>query len=64
MLLDFGGMSLGLYKLLSLFKVVNHTGSNYFPERTVLFFVLNAPRIFSGLWSMVRSLGPGHFVHR
>jgi hypothetical protein len=54
-LLDFGGMSLGLLKLMSLFKTVNSVGSSYFPERTVLFFVLNAPRAFATLWSIVRS---------
>jgi hypothetical protein len=53
-LLDFGGMSLGLLKLTSLFKAMNAVGSTYFPERTVLFFVLNAPRAFSTLWSIVR----------
>jgi hypothetical protein len=55
-LLDFGGMSLGLLKLLPLFKAMNAVGSTYFPERTVLFFVLNAPRIFTSLWSMVKGL--------
>ena len=55
-LLDFGGMSLGLLKLLPLFKAMNAVGSAYFPERTVLFFVLNAPRVFTTLWSIVKGL--------
>lgn len=53
-ILDVGGASLGFLKVLPLFKAVNSVGSSYFPERTVHILVLNAPRIFSSLWSIVR----------
>jgi hypothetical protein len=52
--LDLGGASLGMLKVMSLFKAINSVGSSYFPERTVHILVLNAPRVFSSLWSIVR----------
>ena len=54
-LLDFGGMSLSLLKLKAAFSTMNSVGSSYFPERTVLFFILNAPGIFSMLWNLARA---------
>ncbi len=54
-MLDVGGVSLRIVKVMPLFKEVNRIGSSYFPERTVHILVLNAPRIFSSLWSMVRA---------
>lgn len=56
MLLDFGGMSLSLLKLKTIFGTMNSIGSRYFPERTVLFFILNAPGIFSMMWNVVKGL--------
>lgn len=56
-LIDFGGMSLGLLKLKPVFSIVNKTGSTFFPERTVHFFVLNAPRAFAAIWTIVRRPG-------
>lgn len=53
-LLDFGGMSLSLLKLKGIFSTMNGVGSRYFPERTVLFFILNAPGLFSMMWNVVR----------
>jgi hypothetical protein len=55
-LLDFGGMSLSLLKLKTIFGTMNSIGSRYFPERTVLFFILNAPGIFSMMWNVVKGL--------
>ena len=52
-LLDFGGMSLSLLSLKSMFSTMNKIGSSYFPERTVLFFILNAPGIFAKMWTLV-----------
>jgi hypothetical protein len=52
--LDVGGVSLGMMKVMPLFKAVNTVGSTYFPERTVHILVLNAPRVFASLWSIVR----------
>jgi hypothetical protein len=54
--LDLGGASLGMLKVMPLFKAINSVGSSYFPERTVNILVLNAPRVFSSLWSIVRPL--------
>jgi uncharacterized membrane protein len=53
-MLDVGGLSLGLLNVMPLFKVVNTVGSSYFPERTINILVLNAPRVFKQLWSIVR----------
>ena len=61
-LLDFGGMSLSLLKLKSAFSTMNSVGSSYFPERTVLFFVLNAPGLFSMLWNLARAPWPVHLL--
>jgi hypothetical protein len=55
--LDVGGVSLGILKIMPLFKAVNSVGSSYFPERTVHILVLNAPRVFASLWSIVRCAG-------
>jgi hypothetical protein len=54
-LLDFGGMSLSLLKLKAAFSTMNSVGSSYFPERTVLFFILTAPGLFSMLWNLARA---------
>lgn len=56
-MLDVGGVSLGILKIMPLFKAVNSVGSSYFPERTVHILVLNAPRVFASLWSIVRCAG-------
>jgi hypothetical protein len=53
-MLDVGGLSLGLLNVMPLFKVVNTIGSSYFPERTINILVLNAPRVFRQLWASVR----------
>ena len=57
-MLDVGGLSLGLLKVMPLFKVVNAIGSSYFPERTINILVLNAPRVFQQLWAIVRASPP------
>ena len=57
-MLDVGGLSLGLLKVMPLFKVVNAIGSSYFPERTINILVLNAPRVFQQLWAIVRAPTP------
>ena len=57
-MLDVGGLSLGLLKVMPLFKVVNAIGSSYFPERTINILVLNAPRVFQQLWAIVRAPPP------
>ena len=57
-MLDVGGLSLGLLKVMPLFKVVNAIGSSYFPERTINILVLNAPRVFQQLWAIVRAATP------
>ena len=57
-MLDVGGLSLGLLKVMPLFKVVNAIGSSYFPERTINILVLNAPRVFQQLWAIVRASAP------
>ena len=54
-ILDVGGLSLGLMKVMPLFKVVNTVGSTYFPERTIDILVLNAPRVFKQIWAVVRA---------
>ena len=60
--LDMGGKSLSLAKVLPLFKAVNAVGSAFFPERTLNILVVNAPLTFSALWALVRCHGPGSFA--
>ena len=64
LLLDLGGASMSLLKVMHLFKELNRIGSSYFPERTLNILVLNAPRVFSTVWSMARAAHARHCAGR
>ncbi|KAF0482752.1 sec14 cytosolic factor [Gigaspora margarita] len=56
-ILDLKGVSLRSFASVSNFvKQASNIGQNYYPERMGKFYIINAPMLFSSVWSFVRPL--------